>query len=98
MIRQRRRWEDNARFSFSTHGGENGCQSAVGYQVGGNQDLGGSGTACFGREAREVRDMTSGLALLVKIFGDDRKAMCSIGQLQQSIKGGEVAKGRERDL
>ena len=25
-----------------------GCQSAVGYQVGGNQDLGGSGTACFG--------------------------------------------------
>jgi len=42
--------------------------------------------------------MTSGLALLVKIFGDDRKAMCSIGQLQQSIKGGEVAKGRERDL
>jgi hypothetical protein len=59
---------------------------------------GGSGTACFGREAREVRDMTSGLALLVKIVGDDRKAMCSIGQLQQSIKGGEVAKGRERDL
>jgi hypothetical protein len=36
--------------------------SISGWLPGGwNQDLGGSGTACFGREARERRDMTSGL-------------------------------------